>query len=106
MPTAPPRQCDRCRRTFTGSRCPCRTPWEGSKRSGQSTRAYRRYRDQYMADHPLCEWPSCPELGAVADHVTPISEGGDMFGPLRTLCHAHHDAVTAEQARRGRRRKR
>ena len=50
----------------------------------------------------MCEWDGCREVGQVADHITPIAAGGDMFGPLRTLCHAHHEAVTLAQARRGR----
>lgn len=106
MPTAPPRQCDRCRRTFTSERCPCRKPWEGSKRSGQTSRRYRIYRDAYLASNPLCESPSCTRPSMVADHITPIGEGGDMFGPLRALCHECHQAVTLAQARRGRTRAR
>ncbi|MGV5046699.1 hypothetical protein [Rhodococcus pyridinivorans] len=39
----------------------------------------------------------------MADHVENIASGGDMFGPLRSLCHDHHHEVTKEQARRGRR---
>ncbi|WAL48268.1 HNH endonuclease [Rhodococcus pyridinivorans] len=103
MPDRPPRMCARCRNTFTGPRCPCRKPWEGSQRSGKSTRAYRRYRDRYLEEHPLCEWPGCPVLAQVADHVENIASGGGMFGPLRSLCHDHHHEVTQEQARRGRR---
>ncbi|BDB60131.1 hypothetical protein RDE2_19250 [Rhodococcus sp. RDE2] len=106
MPTRPPRMCAKCRNSFTGPRCPCRKPWEGSQRSGKSTRAYRRYRDRHLQEHPLCEWPSCHQVAQVADHVENIASGGDMFGPLRSLCHDHHNEVTKAQAKAGRGRQR
>lgn len=103
MPMSPPKMCNKCRRTYSGARCPdCRKPWAGSRRSGKTTRAYQRYRDNHLDENPMCSWDGCRAVGQVADHIVGISEGGDMFGPLRTLCHAHHDAVTQAQARRGR----
>lgn len=102
MPDRPPRMCAKCRATFTGPRCPCRKPWEGSRRAGKSTRAYRRYRDDYLANNPICEAPGCPLLAQVADHITPVSKGGHMFGPLQSLCHTHHKAKTQAEAREGR----
>ncbi|MDV6291654.1 HNH endonuclease [Rhodococcus aetherivorans] len=104
MPTAPPRQCDRCRRTFTGRRCPCRKPFEGSAWQGKgSTRAWRRRRAQQLDEHPLCQWDGCRAVATEVDHVH--GKAVDPF-TVRSLCSAHHREATQAQARVGRRRAR
>ncbi|WKX00956.1 HNH endonuclease signature motif containing protein [Rhodococcus aetherivorans] len=111
MPTAPPRQCDRCRRTFTGSRCPCRKAWEGSTRTGQTSgtnsRRWRRLRERILQESPLCS--TCQrELATVLDHRVPVAEGGAMWSEsnLQGLCRSCSDRKTQEEAQRGRRRRR
>ena len=58
---------------------------------------YRRARAVQIAAVPWCQCRECPEhagrmCGArwplTADHIVPLSQGGDPHGPLRTMCRA------------------
>jgi 5-methylcytosine-specific restriction protein A len=60
-----------------------------------SSAAWRRARAQQLREHPLCE--ECRKRGrivraVIADHITPVRAGGDLFGPLRSLCWSCHSA--------------
>ncbi|AHD19525.1 HNH endonuclease [Rhodococcus pyridinivorans SB3094] len=111
MPTRPPRACAKCGGKFTGPRCPCRKPWEGSERTGKSSgvhsRRWRTLRAHLLQEHPLCT--ACHRaVATVLDHVVPVAEGGAMWDEsnLAPMCKPCHDAKTAQEALRGRRRPR
>lgn len=70
-----------------------------------------------VAEHVRRFGPVCPECGGrvvpgdrsttlTADHITPLSAGGDVLGPMRVLClRCNVQAIHAKRpdlARRGR----
>lgn len=81
MPTRPPRVCPRCQNVVDG---PCRTcsrqrdadaqrsvAWKGG-----STRAWRRFRRQWLDEHPFCAgWPldTCSAIADQVDHIKPLA---------------------------------
>ncbi|MEM7806488.1 MAG: HNH endonuclease signature motif containing protein [Planctomycetota bacterium] len=56
---------------------------------------WRRARNSYIADHPLCE--CCGKLAQSVDHRLPLSAGGARLDEsnLRSLCEACHNAASA-----------
>ena len=65
-------------------------------------------RKRKLRETPICEWPGCRLLAIEVDHDIPLAEGGSRwwFGNLVSLCHDHHVEKTAQDALRGKRRKR
>ena len=67
-------------------------------------RRWRRLRDAYLAEHPLCE--VCEANGKlvaadVVDHIQPIRLGGeDEWENLQSLCRSDHAKKTAAEVRR------
>ena len=89
MPNRPPRVCNRCRQTYTGTRCPCRPAWEGSSYGNSGTdRRQRNIRAQQLRDHPICQWPGCTRLAVTADHIRNLATGGSKYDPAnyQSLC--------------------
>lgn len=85
-------------------KAPKRKAWVKSKNKPDSRIRGRRgqaLRQRRLADEPLCRL--CGEEGRVTiadvvDHIQPLALGGeDVDENCRSLCHAHHAAVTAEQ---------
>jgi len=65
---------------------------------------------EHVARHglvcPQCRIPQASSSRLTADHITPLSAGGDVLGPMRVLCltcnvQAIH-ALRPDLARRGR----
>lgn len=60
----------------------------------QSAR-WKRISREYLARHPVCEWPGCGERARSVDHIVP-HKGDEALaydtGNLQALCKAHHDA--------------
>lgn len=119
MPTRPPRVCPRCGDAVTG-RCPKCTPDETGPRAwvrkpaswkGGSTRAWRRFRQAQLAEHPLCAgWPTGSRCGRVASHVDHIRSLGTFpegpareaarfdWGNVQSLCEPCHHAKTTQES--------
>ena len=63
-------------------------------------RAWKRIRDRYVAEHPLCEM--CLEQGKLTPvdevhHVLPVSKGGTHArGNLMALCRSRHNKIHHE----------
>ena len=63
-------------------------------------RAWKRIRDRYVAEHPLCEM--CLEQGKLTPvdevhHVLPVSKGGTHArGNLMALCRSSHNKIHHE----------
>lgn len=61
--------------------------------------SWRRLRQAYIRDHPLCK--HCLEIGRVTaaeeiDHIVPLRQGGARLNRanLQALCRSHHRAKT------------
>tara|TARA_R110000824_G_C15170848_1_gene672896 strand:- start:595 stop:936 length:342 start_codon:yes stop_codon:yes gene_type:complete len=73
-----------------------------------NSRAWRKLRQMFIAENPLCVW--CEEEGltkeaAIVDHIIEIKDGGDLLDPsnLRSMCLPHHNQKTNwERAKRNR----
>lgn len=117
MPTRPPRACSGCGAPVTGRCTTCApTAWARKPASwtGGSTRAWRRFRASWLADHPMCAgWPNgtCHALAAEVDHIeqltnfTPDLREAARFDPrnVQSLCTPCHRKKTAEESARARR---
>lgn len=75
-------------------------PWAGSDPLNRRIRGGRgqRIRKKVMAKYRWCAWPGCNQLATEADHIVPLSEGGDP-GPenMHGLCTDHHTRKTREE---------
>lgn len=64
---------------------------------------WRKLRDMFLREHPLCECEECRRLGRVraatdVDHIIPRSQGGtDDRANLQALAHECHSRKTAKQ---------
>lgn len=58
----------------------------------------------YRRQHPRCEWPGCIRLADITDHIVPLAEGGQPYdwANYQSLCTAHHQVKTTQDAQRGR----
>ncbi|WP_041313997.1 HNH endonuclease [Heliomicrobium modesticaldum] len=71
-------------------------------------RSWKRIRDRYIAEHPLCE--ECQKAGRLTPaeevhHIIPLSKGGtNEDGNLMSLCTSCHSAITAKEGGRWKRR--
>lgn len=108
MPSRPPRVCNRCRNTYTGTRCPCRPAWEGSSWTNGGDRRWRKIRNDHIADNPICQRPGCTRLATQVDHITNVAAGGAKYdrSNVQSLCDPHHAEKTASEAAAGRHRPR
>lgn len=67
-------------------------------------RAWKRIRDKYVSEHPLCEM--CLKLGKITPtvevhHILPINEGGDhKRSNLMALCKECHNKIHIERGDR------
>lgn len=93
---------------------------QGPSREGRGKTAERGYdgtwrklRDAYLAQHPLCECDQCIEwkqitAAEVVDHRIPIAERPELrleWSNLRAMSKQHHDMHTARTRGFGRSRK-
>lgn len=118
MPMSPLRPCARqpCPALVASGCCEAhggpRKPWERkapppARLRGRDGMARRR---RVLSRQPTCVL--CTEAGrlgwsTVADHIIPLAEGGvDSESNLQGLCEPCHRAKTADEARRGRIRRR
>ena len=112
MPWAAKRQCSGCGRATLGRYCErCRTRGNAREERGSAARRgygwrWRKYREGYLAAHPLCGDPFKRHVGVVraatdVDHVEPVSgpEDARFWDPanLQALCHACHSVKTAKR---------
>jgi len=108
MPTAPPRVCARCGQPAPkGQPCQCRPAFEGCANPA-STRRWRKLRAAKLRHDPICEADGCRRPAVEADHMQPLSQGGDRWdrANLASLCREHHIAKSVIDAQRGRTRPR
>lgn len=104
MPQRPKQRCPQCKRRHEGQgRCmECYTPEDRRRRgSGYAqgwTAEWARFRLQYLAAKPWCEWCGPPTLAKHLDHI----DGGGRKGlnaytlsNLRGLCVPCHSRRTA-----------
>lgn len=67
-------------------------------------RSWKRIRDRYIAEHPLCE--QCEKNGRITPaqevhHIQPLSRGGtNEYGNLMALCTSCHSEITAREGGR------
>lgn len=67
-------------------------------------RAWKRIRDRYISEHPLCE--QCQKEGRITSaeevhHIQPLSQGGNHAREnLMALCKSCHSAITAREGDR------
>jgi len=67
-------------------------------------RSWKRIRDRYIAEHPLCE--QCEKNGRITPaqevhHVQPLSQGGtNEYSNLMALCTSCHSEITAREGGR------
>jgi 5-methylcytosine-specific restriction enzyme A len=79
----------------------------GKKYAPYDGRRWRKFRLQYLYEHPLCVF--CKQDGrltaaTIVDHVTP--HGGNdpvkfWSGPFQALCKLHHDGAKKSSEIRG-----
>ena len=65
--------------------------------------AWRKLRNWYASQHPVCEWPRCTQPMGIVDHILPVDERPDLrlvAENLQSLCRSHHAVKTAEDARK------
>lgn len=53
---------------------------------------YARIRDQYMKDHPLCEFPFCNQPSVECHHKAG-RVGENMYKHFMAVCHTHHEYI-------------
>ena len=109
MPTAAPRVCARCGATHAHG-VSCRPAFEGAarRRRGQGD-TWRRRRDYYLREHPICAVEGCRLLASVVDHIVPIAEAPTLEWDVsnwQALCSEHHQVKSTRDAMRGKTRPR
>lgn len=108
--------CLKCHETTSnGTKCArCAGGRRSPRPPNRYPASYRRVRDRLVAEHiarhglvcPQCRERQASSSRLTADHITPLSAGGDVLGPMRVLClrcnvQAIH-ALRPDLARRGR----
>jgi hypothetical protein len=63
---------------------------------------WRALRDAQLHEHPDCV--VCGQRARHADHIVPLSAGGDFGGPLQSLCKEHHRRKTQNESKAGNKR--
>lgn len=68
------------------------------------SRTWKRIRDRYIKEHPLCEMCQRADKFTLAEevhHVVPLSKGGTHDeGNLMALCTSCHSTITAKEGGR------
>lgn len=108
MPTSSNRLCPSCG-TIVKGRCPtCHNGWATRPSLNYAVpydRArWKKTRDQYLRDHPLCEWEQCEDLATEVDHKDGCNYATQRFDKqwLRSLCTKHHKQRTNAQSQTAR----
>jgi 5-methylcytosine-specific restriction protein A len=72
------------------------------QRGSSTARGYdnhwRKLRDAFIAENPLCCEPGCDQPSTDADHILSVRKRPDLrlaWHNLRPYCHGHHSARTA-----------
>jgi 5-methylcytosine-specific restriction protein A len=110
MPSLAKRPCPRCRRVLVPADTLCercqtnrnreREHYREGKRYTHTAR-HRRWRAAVLANDPLC---SCGQGATVADHIKPLSQGGDYsLANGQGLCVRCHNRKTAREQPRSER---
>lgn len=62
-----------------------------SDKKAKELQVYRRVRDKYMKEHPICEYPGCHSTNITLHHMAG-RVGLDLIniGNFKSLCVAHH----------------
>ena len=75
----------------------------GSSSSRGYDRTWRKFRDAYLREHPLCVFRNhqdlpheCETAASIVDHVVPLAVDGPRLDPAncRSVCRACHAALT------------
>lgn len=96
---------------------PISRPWEQQKETGAQQRRvasnsqfynshqWRRLRQSYLSQHPLCECDECkilpvPLPAQMVDHVTPINQGGEPldWSNLQAMNNRCHNKKSARES--------
>jgi 5-methylcytosine-specific restriction protein A len=102
MPYAPPRH---NAHKVKQNRLISQKEYNATRRTGQefyNSIQWRRLRNWYIRQHPLCA--ACKKDGLIVnakivDHVIPVKDGGDKLNEtnLQSLCTFHHNQKTARE---------
>ncbi len=65
-----------------------------------STARWQKFRNWYIAGHPLCEMCGAP--GTLVDHIQELKDGGEELDPANsmTLCSRCHAKKTRKEKKR------
>lgn len=74
----------------------------GSSHSRGYNNAWRKYRDRYLKEHPLCVMCMLNRIiqpATVVDHILPVNRGGDFWlaSNHQALCASCHGIKTATE---------
>jgi 5-methylcytosine-specific restriction protein A len=91
-------------KALEGARCPAhrRSRWTPSGGYGWD---WRRVRDAYIRENPICEWPGCSAPAEEVDHIIRVKvDPSRRLDPtnLRALCLPHHRSRTGRDGGRAR----
>lgn len=112
MPTNRLSLCSRCHRPRPkGTKClQCYPPFTTSAWARTldpiNRRRWRTVRGNYLALHPVCEWPECVGLAHEVDHVVNLKTKGVNpfdYRNLQSLCTPHHATKTGREGYEARR---
>lgn len=89
MPTRPKQACPVCRRLDCTEKT--HRKWYVDRQRRPMTNAEIEHNRRAVAEWVEAHGPVCPVCGAetddlTADHLVPVSEGGDPLGPVRVIC--------------------
>jgi 5-methylcytosine-specific restriction enzyme A len=115
MPSSPVRECTHPGCHVLVSKGKCSVHAKSERRQYDANRAHdprhtfysskrwRAARAQQLAAEPLCR--TCQAEGrikaaTIADHITPIAQGGDPFGELQSLCWSCHSRKSVKEGSR------
>jgi hypothetical protein len=111
MPSRPPKQCNSCKGRYTGRYCPtCSKGWATRKPKswrGGSTPAWRLFRADWLANHPVCmdfgKRDGCTGVATVVCHRPGTDYERDRCNPAAIegqRCKACDAVVTGQQGGR------
>jgi hypothetical protein len=69
-----------------------RTPMRrASKKQVERLREYRVLKNEFLWDHPFCQWPGCTKLSQDIHHKAGRGKNLNNTETWAALCRAHHD---------------